>query len=120
MTWSEKHAESERLASAAETAMRGGHDDEARKLFQAAGEAERMAYGYVEETKQRTRGITAVSVVSLLYKAKDFVPAQQFALECLSAGQMPEFAVAQLQDLLQTVWSEQALVAAGLKFAKED
>src|SRR5258708_2043039 len=120
MPWSEKHAESERLASAAETAMRGGHTDEARRLFRTAGEAERAAFGFLDATKERTRGITAVSTVSLLYKAKDLVSARQFALECLSAGQMPEFAVSQLEDLLQTVWSEQSLIAAGLKFAKED
>lgn len=120
MSWSVKHAESERLASAAETALRGGHSDEAKRLFRAAGEAECAAFRRLEPTKERTRGITAVSAVSLLYKAKDLSSARHFALGCLSAEKLPDFAVAQIEDLLQTVWSEQALVAAGLKFAKED
>ena len=72
MSWSEQHAESERLASAAETAMRRGHAEEGSRLFRQAGEAERAAFSSLEVNKERTRGITAVSAVSLLYKAKDF------------------------------------------------
>lgn len=120
MTWAERHAESERLASAAETAMRSGHADEAKGLFRQAGEVERAAFGSLDASKERTRGITAVSAMSLLYKGKDFALAQGFALECLSAGHLPDFAITQLRDLLQTVWSEEALLAAGLKFANED
>ncbi|HZL80248.1 MAG TPA: hypothetical protein VFC17_15550, partial [Candidatus Limnocylindrales bacterium] len=66
------------------------------------------------------RGITAVSAVSLFYKGNDYTTAQAFACRCLANEQLPAFAVPQLQNLLQTVWGEQAIAAAGLTFAKQD
>lgn len=120
MSWATHHSQSETLASSAELALRKGDKVEAEKLYQAAARAERAAFESLNSTKSRTRGITAVSAVSLAYKGKDYASAQNLACRCLSSESLPEFAVSQLQNLLQTVWGEQAIAAAGLRFAKQD
>ncbi len=120
MSWTEHHAESERLASAAEDASRNGDFAEATRLYVAAGKAEQAAFDSLEPSKKRTRGITAVSAVSLLYKAKDYEAAQTFAYGCLAQAELPAFAALQIQNVLQAVWGEQAIAAAGLRFAKQD
>ena len=70
MTWAEHHADSERLASAANEASRKGDFASAQDLYRAAAKAERAAFDGLETSKNRTRGITAVSAVSLSYKEK--------------------------------------------------
>lgn len=120
MSWAEHHSESERLASAAHEAMRKGDAASAEDLYVAAAKAEKAAFDTLDFAKQRTRGITAVSAVSLFYKGKDYAMSQSFACHCLADSDLPAFAVSQIQNLLQTVWGEQAIAAAGLKFAKED
>ncbi len=120
MSWAEHHSESERLASAAHEAMRKGDAANAERFFIAAGRAERAAFDALDPAKQRTRGITAVSAVSLFYKGKDYAASQSFACHCLASTELPAFAVSQIQNLLQTVWGEQAIVAAGLNFTKQD
>ena len=120
MSWADHHTESERLASAGHEAMRKGDFANAESLCRAAAKAEQTAFETLETAKQRTRGITAVSAVSLFYKGKDYATAQAFACRCLANEELPAFAVSQIQNLLQTVWSEQAIAAAGLTFAKQD
>jgi len=120
MSWAAQHGRSEELASSAEVAARNGEAAQAEQLYRAAADAEEEAFRDLDPNKARTRGITAVSVVSLYYKSKDFMAAQTFACRCLATENLPGFAVPQLQNLLQTVWGEQAIAAAGLKFAKQD
>ncbi len=120
MTWAEHHAKSEQLASAADDASRNGDVASAQNLYHAAANAEQAAFDALDASKNRTRGITAVSAVSLFYKAKDYGDAQTFAYRCLANAGLPAFAVSQIQNLLQAVWGEQAIVAAGIKFAKQD
>lgn len=120
MSWAEHHTESERLAAAAQEALRQADVERAENLYAASGKAERAAFEALEPAKERTRGITAVSTVSLFYKGKDYASAQVFACRCLAGDGLPAFAVTQIQNLLQTVWGEQAIAAAGLKFAKQD
>lgn len=120
MSWAEHHTESERLAGAAHAALRTGDLAQAETLYLAAGKAEQAAFDSLEPGKQRTRGITAVSTVSLFYKGQDYATAQAFACRCLANEELPTFAVPQLQNLLQTLWGEQAIAAAGLRFAKQD
>ncbi len=120
MTWAEHHAESERLAASAQEALWKADVAQAEALYVASGKAEQAAFDTLEHAKERTRGITAVSTVSLFYKGKDYALAQAFACRCLAGEGLPPFAVSQIQNLLQTVWGEQAIAAAGLKFAKQD
>jgi hypothetical protein len=120
MTWAAHHTESERLAGAAHAALRTGDVAEGERLYLAAAKAEQAAFEKLEPGKQRTRGITAVSAVSLFYKGQDYAAAQAFACRCLANEELPPFAVPQLQNLLQTLWGEQAIAAAGLTFAKQD
>ena len=71
MSWAAHHTESERLAGAAHAALRTGDVAQAERLYLAAGKAEQAAFEALEPSKQRTRGITAVSAVSLFYKGQD-------------------------------------------------
>jgi transcriptional regulator of aromatic amino acid metabolism len=66
MNWATHHTESERLAGAAHAALRTGDFAQAESLYLAAGKAEQAAFDSLEPSKQRTRGITAVSAVSRL------------------------------------------------------
>lgn len=120
MSWIEFHQESERLASAAEEAVHASRVGDAERLYRDAAEKERAAFDEIEPDKARTRGITAVSVVALAYKAKAFRVAQDFAYAVLGEARLPEFAVTDIRNLLQTIWTEEAIAAAGVKFSKTD
>jgi hypothetical protein len=84
MSWIEFHQESERLASAAEEAVRASRVGDAERLYRDAAEKERAAFDEIEPDKLRTKGITAVSVVALAYKAKAFRVAQRLRLCCFA------------------------------------
>ena len=120
MSWIEFHQESERLASAAEEAVRASRVGDAERLYRDAAEKEHAAFDEIEPDKARTRGITAVSVVALAYKAKAFRLAQDFAYAVLRETRLPEFAVTDIRNLLQTIWTEEAIAAAGVRFSKTD
>lgn len=120
MSWSEYHSKSEDLAASADSNLRKADQAEAERLYKLAADAEAAAFGALDPGKLRTRGITAVSAVSLYYKGNDYPAAQSFAFRCLASEGLPEFAITQLQGLLQTLWGEQAISAAGMTFAKQD
>lgn len=117
MSWVEPHSESERLAAEAEAAVRGGNISLARSLYAQAAEAEEAALGALDRTKIRTLGISAVSAASLRYKAGQHHLAELAAYNWLASGTLPDFALVQLKDLLETVWSESAREDAGVRFA---
>src|SRR5687767_6050927 len=98
MSWAEYHSESERLASAAHDAMRKGDFANAETFYLAAAKAEQTAFDALEPSKDRTRGITAVSAVALFYKGKDYVTAQAVAYRYLANEQLPAFAISQIQN----------------------
>jgi hypothetical protein len=106
MTWLEYHRESERLAAEAETATRRGDTDQARELYKEAAEAEELALQDLEPSKSRTLGISAVSAVSLYFKASTLAAAESVAYRLLTSEHLPEFAADQLRGLLQSIWSE--------------
>lgn len=97
------HSVSEQYASLAEIATKQGDTDQAKKLYRLAAEAETQALFDLESGKKRTLGITAVSAASLWYKAHDFQQVQAVAHKWLATGLLPDFAVAQLQALLQNI-----------------
>jgi hypothetical protein len=100
MDWDENHSESERLASQAEVAAREGNRKRAAALYREAAEAESRALASVDPTKMRTLGITAVSAVSLYYKAGEGTVAADIGQRYLDAGSLPEFAQNQIREIL--------------------
>ncbi len=118
MTWADEHGESERLATEAQLAARAGNREEAERLYLRAAEAEARALRQLDPSKQRTRGITAISTVALWYKARQDAAAEHLAYELLVTGNLPPFAVEQLQALLQGIWSERAREGAGVRFTR--
>lgn len=118
MSWIEHHARSEKFASEAESARRCGDDSKAIELYGISAKAEQEALEELDKSKLRTLGITLVSAASLFYKAMDFERAQNLAYNWLGNEVIPPFAVGQLRNLLQTIWSEQVRKETGLKFSK--
>lgn len=117
MTWLEQHQKSEHAASDAHAARRRGDNVRADSLFKKAARAELEALKHVSlEQKPRTFGITAVSCAALLYKAALPSEAELFAHSMLSRQGLPDFATDQLREILQSIWNEQAQVAAGVRF----
>jgi hypothetical protein len=111
---------SERLASAAELAFRSGRREEAERLYRDAAAAEAEALSALPPEKQRTLGITAVSAAALWYKARQYREAESVAYRALASNALPEFAVRQLQQLLQMAWAAAAGEAAGRRFVPGD
>ena len=106
MTWAAHHTQSEGFAADAECAVRQGASERAIALYRLAAQAEAQALAALDVTKARTLGILAVSAVALWYKARDYPQAQRIAHQCLWTSSLPPFAVAQIEDLLKTMWSE--------------
>jgi hypothetical protein len=120
VSWNEHHSQSEKLAVEAETARRTGDISLADYLYQQAAKEESSAFSFLGDDKQRTRGITAVSAVALWYKAHDYSAAEELAHRCLGAAGLPQFATAQLRDLLEMVWAAEAAEKAGVRFVTGD
>ena len=79
--------------------MRLGRPEEAQNLYRAAAEAERAAFTLIPFSRPRTRGLLAVSEVSLLEAANDLAEAERRAHEILALGGLPDFAHDELLDL---------------------
>jgi hypothetical protein len=104
--WITFHKASETLAAQAHAAMRDGNTTKAEGLFCQAAEAEERALGVLDASKTRTLGITAVSAVSLWYKGKDLEHASFLAYRCLANPALAKPAREQLDDLVQTLYTE--------------
>ncbi len=117
MSWIEHHENSERLASQAQVAAQEGRRDEAQALYARAADAEDNAISALDPSKVRTLGISAVSAVSLHYKANRLARAEAVAARWLGFDALPTFAREQLRLLLQSIWSEQVRDNAGTRFA---
>lgn len=118
MSWLENHSDSEKFASLADSALKNGNISEAEKMFKQAAESEEKALSFVDLSKKRTLGITAVSTAALYFKGKDFVKAEHIAYNWLARDELPEFAATQLQAILQTIWNERTFRKAGVEFTK--
>ena len=114
MSWIENHEVSARLAAEAEVALHDGRRDEAACLYAKAAEAEDKAVAGLEPSSRRTLGITAVSAVSLLFKAarcarddatraNRFARAEEAAQAWLEHRGLPAFAEDQLRSLLLSI-----------------
>jgi hypothetical protein len=120
MSWNEHHSLSEKLAIDAEIARRAGETSLAEELYKKAAEHEAVALTALEGDKDRTRGVTAVSAVALWYKGHDYSMAEQMAHHSLASARLPQFARAQLRDLLELVWAAIAAEKAGVRFVTGD
>jgi hypothetical protein len=116
MSWLQLHGESERLAISAEVALKNRDLVEAMALYRRAAELEQSALEAVDSSKERTRGVTAVSAVALWYKAHEYVAAEKLACAILTEALIPPFARDELKDLLQAIWTESAKQKAGVNF----
>ena len=117
MSWLSHHQASEEAASEAHAARRRGNEELAMSLFADAASAELLALQHISVTdKPRTFGVTAVSTAALLYKADRQLEAEKFAHSMLCEAGLPDFAIDQLREILQSIWNEQAQAAAGVKF----
>lgn len=116
MSWAELHQASEAAAIEAEQAFREGNIAQASLLYAKAAEFEQQALGSVDGSKARTRGITAISAVSLWYKAASYERAEQLAYSMLADSSIPPFARADLRNLVQAIWTESSKKAANVSF----
>jgi hypothetical protein len=89
---------------------------QATLLYAKAAELEQKALVDVDVTKTRTKGITAVSAVSLWYKAVDYERAEQLAYSVLADTSIPHFARAELRNLVQAIWTESSKQNANVTF----
>lgn len=106
MDWLALHKTSEALAARAHAALHDGNGDEAEELFRQAAAAEEDALAQLDTSKPRTFGIAAVSAVSLWYKGKDVQRASMLAYRCLANPDLASPAREQLDDLVQTLYTE--------------
>jgi len=118
VSWLEHHRRSEELAGEAEVAARTGDASRSRDLYAKAAEAEEQALADTDRTKTRTLGISAVSTVSLYYKAAQLDSAERVACRWLGLGSasVPGFAAEQIRELLRSIWSEQVRQRANVGF----
>ena len=116
MSWSEFHERSERIAIDATAALKARRTTDAEKLFREAAELESLALADLDISKQRTRGVTAVSAVALWFKGAAFERAEQIAHLSLADATMPDFARRELRTLVQAIWTETTKRDAGIEF----
>ena len=116
MTWTELHAVSEQFAMDAQQAYRARDIQQAFELYRLAAESERQALDQLDVAKARTRGITAISAVSLWFKAGCYAQAEQLAYLMLADIYIPEFAREELRNLVQAIWTESSKQKAGVAF----
>lgn len=106
MDWLALHKTSEAIAAKAHAALRDGNGKDAEDLFRQAAAAEEDALAKLDTSKPRTFGIAAVSAVSLWYKGKDVQRASMLAYRCLANPDLALHAREQLDDLVQTLYTE--------------
>lgn len=112
------HSRSEEYASQAEAALRNGDRERAVELYRMAAEEEALALSALDPKKTRTLSVTAVSAASLWFKAGEFRQVERIACQWLATDDLLDFAISQLQTILQTAWNEQLFRQSGIEFVK--
>lgn len=118
MSWKEHHTRSEKFASQAELLLRSGDNAKAEELYRLAAEEELKALEMLDKSKKRTLGITAVSAASLSFKAQEYRQVEKVVCQLLATDFLPDFAVTELQNILQVSWNENAFKSSGIEFIK--
>jgi hypothetical protein len=99
MSWDLYHSQSEKLAGEAEALRMRGDHRAAADMYQRAAEAEEAALRALDPAQSRTRGITAVSALSLWHKAGRTSDVLRLG-EQLRKGRLPHFAEAQVREIM--------------------
>ena len=102
----------------AESALKQADPEGAVVLYRFAAEKEEQALSALSSDKTRTIGITIVSAASLWYKANEFQHAERVAYTGLANGNLPGFAIEQLQTILQIIWHEQRFRQSSIEFVR--
>ena len=118
MSWLVHHTRSEEYANHAAEHLRRNELPNAVELYQLAAEAEARALDSLAPDKMRTFGITAISAVSLYYKAQEYKTAKRLAYKCLAADILPLFAANELEELLQVIRYEESRSESGIQFVE--
>jgi hypothetical protein len=113
----EEHRISEEAAAAAEGALREGDPATAQSRYLEAAEHELRSASQVPTSQVRTRGILAVSSVSLLVKGEAFERAERTAYGFLTDDDLPAFARDQIRESLEAVWEQRAMRTAGRQYS---
>jgi hypothetical protein len=116
MSWLTHHSRSEDYASQAEILYRHQEFDRAVELYGMAASEEIQALAALAPEKQRTMGITVVSAVSLYYKAQNFPLAKRTAHQWLATELLPNFAIDELEELLQVIRYEESRLKSNIDF----
>jgi len=101
------HRHAEELMAQADVALARGEPGEAQSLLLAAAQAEAEAFLQAPEERVQTRGILAVSAVSLFRRAKVLEAAERHAHLFLAHEGVPDGARASLQQALYELRAEQ-------------
>lgn len=99
MSWNLYHTESERLAGEAEALRLRGDHSSAAEAYRRAAQLEERALEALDPSKSRTRGITAVSALSLWDKAGRAEEVHRLASSSWPS-RLPHFAQAQAREFL--------------------
>jgi hypothetical protein len=118
MSWAIHHSQSEELASQAEAALKKGDRDRAIELYRLSAQEEERALDALDPNKTRTLGITVVSAASLWFKANELKQVERVAYRWIVADLLPDFAVVQLQEALQTTWHKRDFQQSGVEFMR--
>lgn len=95
------HRQAESLMALAEKLEAEGRATEAARLYFRAAQCESKAFGFIPDTRPRTRGIIAVSAVSLYLKAEAPAEAVRQANVYLAERELAPFVHQQLHELLE-------------------
>lgn len=109
------HRRAEQRMATADALAAQGLSDEARKLYREAADCEAQVFADIPKLRPRTRGIVAVSVVSLYFKADAFAEAIRHGYQYLADAEspLPEFARTQIEDLLDEAKSQLKIRSMG-------
>lgn len=107
------HRQAESLMAEADRLAAAGEEDDAAQRYREAAALEGQAFRHIPPTRPRTRGIIAVSAVSLYRRAGTLGEAIRHAHRYLVDPSLPDFAQEQLQAILDDARSEERARAVG-------
>ena len=103
------HRRAESLAAEAALALTENRKDEAVALYREAAAFEQAAFETTPNEKERTKSILAVSLTSLLYKARQYDEAERTIFRLLALQELTPWANEQLRELLEVVTDERLI-----------
>lgn len=114
------HRKAQQLSQQAESDLRAGKIERALRKYSEAAALEEKVLDAVDEGKDRTYSIIAVSAVALWYKAREYEQAQLVAYRALATARLTHSARSELRELLEVIWDEQMMRSHKLAESGED